>query len=108
MHLQRVRIPNFRNLKDFEILFTEEADDPGVEGGRRIFNSYALIGANGTGKSNLIEAIIMIFRDLDLDQVASLDYEMDYSVLVIVLRLGRWSIDVHRLSSMENMHQPNG
>jgi predicted ATP-dependent endonuclease of OLD family len=45
-----------------------------------MFNSHAVIGANSTGKSNLIEAIVMIFRDLDLNHVASLAYEMDYSI----------------------------
>ncbi len=80
MHLQRIKITAFRNLKGFEITFTECVDDPSVEGGRRTFNSHAMIGANSTGKSNLIEAIIMIFRDLDLNQMASLDYELDYKV----------------------------
>ena len=80
MHLQRIKITAFRNLKDFEITFTQGVDDPNVEGGRRTFGSHALIGPNGAGKSNLIEAIIMIFRDLDLYQEASLDYEVDYSI----------------------------
>ncbi len=80
MHLQRIKLPLFRNLKDFEISFTEHVDDPNVEGGQRTFNSHAVIGANGAGKSNLIEAIIIIFRDLDLYQPASFDYEMDYSL----------------------------
>jgi predicted ATPase len=80
MHLQRIKISTFRNLKDFEIVFTEGVDDPTVEGGRRTFNSHAIIGPNGAGKSNLIEAIITIFRDLDLNQVASLDYELDYNI----------------------------
>lgn len=65
MHLQRIKLPSFRNLKDFEITFTENIDDPNVEDGQRNFNSHAIIGANGAGKSNLIEAIITIFRDLD-------------------------------------------
>src|SRR5712691_5232642 len=80
MHLQRIKINAFRNLKDFEITFTEGVNDPSVDGVRRTFNSHAMIGSNGTGKSNLIEAIIIIFRDLDLNQVASLSYEMDYSI----------------------------
>jgi predicted ATPase len=80
MHLQRINLPAFRNLKDFEIAFTESVEDPNVDGGQRNFNSHAVIGANGAGKSNLIEAIIMIFRDLDLNQPASFDYEMDYSI----------------------------
>lgn len=80
MHLQRVKIPLFRNLKDFEITFTDSVEDPNVEGRQRIFNSHAVIGTNGAGKSNLIEVIIIIFRDLDLNQIASFDYEMDYSI----------------------------
>jgi predicted ATPase len=80
MHLQRIKLPSFRNLKDFEITFTKNIDDPNVEGGQRTFNSHAIIGANGAGKSNLIEAIITIFRDLDLNEPASFDYEMDYHI----------------------------
>lgn len=80
MYLQRLKLTAFRNLKDFEISFTEGVTDPDVEGGRRTFNSHAVIGANGSGKSNLFEAIITIFRDLDLNQVASLDYELDYLI----------------------------
>jgi len=78
MHIQRLKIGNFRNLKDFEISFTPSTDDP--DGGRRDFNSHAVIGPNGSGKSNLLEAIITIFRGLDLNNTASLDYEMDYSL----------------------------
>ncbi|HXQ72771.1 MAG TPA: AAA family ATPase [Pyrinomonadaceae bacterium] len=80
MHMHRLKVSAFRNLKDFEITFTETADDANAEDGHRTFDSHAVIGANGTGKSNLIEAIITIFRDLDLNQPASLDYEMDYSI----------------------------
>jgi predicted ATPase len=80
MHLQRIKLPVFRNLKDFEIAFTESVEDPNVEGGQRTFNSHAVIGTNGAGKSNLIEAIIIIFRDLDLNQPAIFDYEMDYTI----------------------------
>jgi predicted ATPase len=80
MHLQRIRLTLFRNLRDFEITFTESVEDQNVEGGQRTFNSHAVIGINGVGKSNLIEAIIIIFRDLDLNQPASFDYEMDYSI----------------------------
>lgn len=80
MHLRRIKIPDFRNLKNFEIDFTEGNNDPTAKGGWRVFNSHAVIGANGTGKSNLLEAIIIIFRDLDLNRPASLAYEMDYSI----------------------------
>lgn len=66
MHLQSLKIKSFRNLQDIEIHFDEK------------FTSHAIIGQNGSGKSNLLEAIITIFRDLDLQNSASLDYEMKY------------------------------
>jgi predicted ATPase len=80
MHLKRLKLAVFRNLRDLEIAFSAGVDDPSVESGRRSFNSHAVIGANGAGKSNLIEAIIIIFRDLDLNQPAAFDYELDYTI----------------------------
>lgn len=76
MHLSRLKIPDFRNLQEFEIRFTTAAAD--ADGVRREFKSHAVIGQNGSGKSNLLEAIITIFRDLDLNEPSSLDYELDY------------------------------
>jgi len=80
MHLQRIKIADFKNLKDVEISFSEffERGDGGKP--EQPIRSHAVIGQNGTGKSNLIEAIITIFRDVDLDNDASLDYELDYKI----------------------------
>ena len=75
MHLHRLKIAGFRNLRDFEIAF-----DPGGTAPGERFNSHAVIGQNGSGKSNLLEALVTIFRDLDLNEPASLDYELDYTV----------------------------
>jgi predicted ATP-dependent endonuclease of OLD family len=55
-------------IKDIEISFDEN------------FSSHAIIGQNGSGKSNLLEALITIFRDLDLNQKASLGYELLYKI----------------------------
>lgn len=77
MHLQRLKIPSFRNLRDFEITFTGSATD--ADGTVRTFKSHAVIGQNGSGKSNMIEAIVTIFRDLDLNDPTPFDYELDYS-----------------------------
>ncbi len=77
MHLRRLKIPNFRNLRDFEISFTESAED--ADGLVRNFKSHAVIGQNGSGKSNMLEAIVTIFRDLDLNEPTPFDYELDYS-----------------------------
>jgi predicted ATPase len=44
------------------------------------FAATPWIGQNGTGKSNLIEALITIFRDIDLGHPASFDYELEYTI----------------------------
>jgi predicted ATPase len=51
-----------------------------TEAVRKRIRSHALIGQNGTGKSNLVEALITIFRDIDLDRDASLDYTLEYEI----------------------------
>jgi predicted ATPase len=56
----------FKNLQDFEIDF-----DHGQL-------TTVLIGRNGSGKSNLIEAIVLIFRDLDLGVKSQFAYVIKY------------------------------
>ena len=58
MRINRFYIKEFRNLREFSIDFASE-------GTPVTFNSHAIIGQNGSGKSNLLEAIIIIFRDLE-------------------------------------------
>ena len=83
MQLQRIRIPAFRNLCDLDIAFdahlTPALGAPAPAQAKPI-RSHALIGQNGTGKSNLIEALITIFRDVDLDREAAFDYTLEYSI----------------------------
>lgn len=94
MQLQRIRIPAFRNLRDLDIAFETHlppmanapADAPSPAQHRPI-RSHALIGQNGTGKSNLIEALITIFRDVDLDREAAFDYTLEYSIRDHVVRI---------------------
>ena len=83
MQLQRIRIPAFRNLRDLDIAFDshlQPAAGAPVEAQPKPIRSHALIGQNGTGKSNLIEALITIFRDVDLDREAAFDYTLEYSI----------------------------
>lgn len=83
MQLLCIRIPAFRNLRELDISFethlqpiaSASADAP-----HKPIRSHALIGQNGTGKSNLIEALITIFRDIDLDREAAFDYTLEYSI----------------------------
>ncbi len=55
MRLDRLHIRSrFKNLQDFVVDFDEKSE------------MTVLVGRNGTGKSNLLEALTIIFRDLDL------------------------------------------
>lgn len=83
MQLLRIRIPAFRNLRDLDITFESQlAPTAGASADAqpKPIRSHALIGQNGTGKSNLIEALITIFRDVDLDREAAFDYTLEYSI----------------------------
>ncbi len=50
----------FKSLQEFKIQFD---DDKNTE----LFRPTVIVGENGTGKTNLLEALVTIFRDLDLD-----------------------------------------
>ena len=66
MRLDRLRLTGFKNLTGFEIDFDE----------REL--STVLIGENGTGKSNVIEALVTIFRDLDLGDPTPFPFSVAY------------------------------
>src|SRR5438309_85644 len=67
MRLLNLTIDNFKNLQDFSIDFDDESP------------TTVMIGRNGTGKSNLLEALILIFRDLDLgDPPTTFKYRLSY------------------------------
>ncbi len=67
MRLDWLKLRAFKNLQNVEINFDE----------REL--STVLIGENGTGKSNVIEAIVTIFRDLDFGDSTSFPYSIAYS-----------------------------
>ena len=66
MRLDWLKIGSFKNLQGFEIDFDEGE------------LSTVLIGENGTGKSNVIEALVTIFRDLDLEARTEFAYAIAY------------------------------
>jgi ABC-type cobalamin/Fe3+-siderophores transport system ATPase subunit len=69
MRLDKVTIDGFKNLKQLEVDFDE----------RRL--TTVLIGQNGAGKSNLIEAITQVFRWVDLRrQEPRFQYRVDYRI----------------------------
>ncbi len=66
MRLDKLTISNFKNLRDFSVDFDEQSP------------TTVLVGRNGSGKSNLLEALTIIFRDLDLGAEPSFGYELEY------------------------------
>ncbi|MDX2112047.1 MAG: AAA family ATPase [Verrucomicrobiota bacterium] len=69
MRIHRLHIKSpWKNLEDFIVNFDERRD------------VAVIIGRNGSAKSNLLEAIITIFRNLDLNAPAPFAYELIYSI----------------------------
>ena len=65
MKLDKLWINEFKNLKDIEIDFDQDE------------LVTVVIGWNGAGKSNVIEALVIIFRDLDLHKAPSFSYKLE-------------------------------
>jgi len=67
MRIDKLSIDKFKNLQNFSIDIDETQ------------NISVLIGQNGSGKSNLIEVLCIIFRDLDLeDTTAEFSYTIEF------------------------------
>jgi predicted ATPase len=66
MRVDRLTLRAFRNLIDFEVDFDETS------------NRQVVVGRNGVGKSNLLEALTRIFRDLDLEEDSGFGYDIEY------------------------------
>jgi predicted ATPase len=68
MRIDWLHVQEWKNLRDF----TMDLDETQL--------TSVLIGANATGKSNLIEAIVRIFRNLDLGEKPDFAYRIRYEV----------------------------
>ena len=66
MRLDEVTIGEFKNLRNLHVDFDENSP------------YTVLVGENGAGKSNLIEALALIFRNIDLDLAAPFSYRLRY------------------------------
>lgn len=66
MRIDRLKLTHFRNLVDFTVDFDETS------------SRQVIVGRNGVGKSNLLEALTRIFRDLDLEEESDFGYELEY------------------------------
>ncbi|MFZ3114458.1 MAG: AAA family ATPase [Syntrophales bacterium] len=68
IHRLWIKATGFKNLNNFKIEFDESS------------SMTVLVGRNGTGKSNILEALTIIFRDLDLEASTPLfSYELEYT-----------------------------
>lgn len=103
MHISRIKIKDFRNLKDVEINFSKTSELP--DGEVKELKSHVIIGQNGSGKSNLIEAIVSIFRDLDLNQKTEFEYELDYSCRDHVISISALNVDKPAVTIVEKGKQ---
>lgn len=70
MKLDYLWIENFKNLQDFSADFDESPEE--------LFT--ILLGQNGSGKSNLLEALVVIFRDLFRGTHTEFGYELRYTL----------------------------
>lgn len=66
MRIDKIYIEEFKNLREFTINLN----------GKQM--STVLLGQNAAGKSNLLEAIVIIFRDLDLEEHTNFNYSIEY------------------------------
>lgn len=68
MRILRLNIKDYGNLQDFEF-------KPDLKP-----QTTVILGRNGAGKSNLIEVLVEIFRDLEAADASSFYYELDYHI----------------------------
>lgn len=91
MRLDKVYIDGFKNLRQLEVDFDE----------RKL--TTVLIGQNGAGKSNLIEALARIFRHVDLrDQTLRFRYRVQYRIQPRTAKAGQFACVV--LSNLPDEH----
>lgn len=67
MRIDHLKIAEYRNLRAFEIDFDETQ------------STTVVLGRNGSGKSNLFEAIVEIFRDLESGAPPAFAYTIAYT-----------------------------
>src|SRR6202021_1268100 len=70
MKLDYLLVENFKNLQDFTVDFDDNPEE--------LFT--ILLGQNGLGKSNLLEALVVIFRDLFRGNQTEFGYELRYTL----------------------------
>jgi predicted ATPase len=70
MKLDKIWVEEFKNLRDFTVDFDENPQE--------LF--AVLLGQNGLGKSNFLEVLVVIFRDLFLGNQTEFGYDLHYTM----------------------------
>jgi predicted ATPase len=82
MRLDYLKIDSFKNLNRFEVDFEETLKEPVT----------VLLGRNGSGKSNLIEALVIIFRDLNKGKATKdFGYDLRYTLRGGTIEVRVWN-----------------
>jgi predicted ATPase len=68
MRIHRLYVKDYGNLQDFKF-----EPDAGPQ-------TTVILGRNGAGKSNLIEVLVEIFRDLEAGDASPFFYELEYQI----------------------------
>jgi len=97
MRIDKVYIEDFKNLKKFSI----DLDETQM--------NTVLLGQNATGKSNFIEALILIFKYLDLKQdppkTLNFHYRIEYRVrvykVIVDYLTDKYVFDIYKLSDTD-------
>ena len=90
MRLDEVAIGNFKNLRDLRIDFDRKSP------------YTVLVGENGAGKSNLLEAVTLIFKALDLQTQAPFDFSLRYRCRAHDIRIVATKNEMPRVSVRED------
>jgi predicted ATPase len=75
MRITNVKINGFKNLNQFEIDLNSAV------------KHTVLLGQNAAGKSNFLEALVIIFRDLDLGVNPTFDFDIKYYCKTNIIRI---------------------
>src|SRR4051794_15921657 len=76
MRIRSLYLPSYKNLIEFELPYgVRSSEGARLEGDESIL---MVLGRNGTGKSNLLEALLTIFGELDLGRESSFPYQITY------------------------------
>lgn len=81
MRLRKLWLGNYNNLKDVEISFS---DSPSIYGSTSL---RFFVGLNGSGKSNTLEAIGLIFSHLAADASPGIEFDIEYELRDQIIRI---------------------